>query len=176
MTEKVKNFWRNLLLEPYSKLYDSFDNLPNEAFKSPYKLAKHLNIPINRSSKFPENFSGEAITVEGRNTIFINSNKSKFHRDYTIFHEIVHCMIHLDSIDKIETSKAEFQAEILSYSLLLKCHGSKEAENYIKENPSIVGMHLSLLILGGGSLLLILGSKLKEWWITRSKPLQNVNG
>ncbi len=173
MTDKLTHFWDELLIDPYEVVFERLNNLPDDSFRSPFTLAGAMGIKVSRSSKLTDKVSGFVTVINEYPVIVINSNKPKMHRDYTILHEIVHYIVHLDSGTHDNNENMELQAEVISLHLLLRVSDPNQFQDYLKYNPTVAAYLFSVGMLGAVSLLVVGVYKLRKWWGSRSENRQS---
>ncbi len=106
----------------------------------------------------PEKVSGFADMIDGKAHIVLNRSKSRQNLEYTLPHELGHCVLHLNpsrddgDTELPEMSTAEFQADLFAVTWVNWAGNDRQREELLKENREsstavVMGLILTVALI-----------------------------
>lgn len=100
----------------------------------------------------PHNVSGLVTPIGGKPHIVVNRGKSAEDQQYTVLHELGHCLLHVTPspladlpVSEIE-GLADFQADIFAVMWIMRTEDNQKRGEMLKENPEVA---VVTLVAGG---------------------------
>jgi len=107
----------------------------------------------------PDKVSGFAQVIEGQPHIVLNRAKSAEHTHFTVPHELGHHVLHLDAsrdpqLGLPSEGLAEFQAHQFATLCILLLANEREREDVLNENPELLLVAATSLLMTAGVILI----------------------